>query len=479
VLWLITLISFSFSLSAAAVVLEPSKHDSGLYKYWAQFYTGSDLVTDDINQLEPSSLREVKVGVFDGEFDLKYLKNISDTPVFGNKLLFNTSESPHANLVWHLIAGYPRISGSSGPVSLEVLALAGEYSGVGKNLLSQKRNIDLANVSHENRPRFSNLIEESPKLSNPLLTETKFVCSSGNYYPGPADQVNDGPCILVGSMSPEGFVSGFSMEGEAVVVLAPSDRELLSHDGKSEQLFGGTSGASPQVTAALANIMHFKKFNHYTYEDLEMLLRRTAIPIPQIKNGKNGAGFLNSYQLYRVARLLRYSKISRDNINRAIQKLQGEAEERLNQVGQLDSSSEQWRNLRIAFHLGSQKIRKKAAMHLARIFSFQNLYRTANFYRNFATDFTKIRLEDLLQQKNRSQHASLRFWLDTQALSNSEIKKIFDRAKPFGRIAILGKFASDGVEEDFLVVNTADSGSLGETSVGEFAIYLLQAFYDK
>ena len=310
-----------------------------------------------------------------------------------------------------------------------------------------------------------------------MFKETRFVCSAGNYYPSPADDITEGPCIQVGSMSPEGFVSGFSMEGESVVILAPSDWEVLSHDGKQENSFGGTSGASPQVVAALANIMHFKKFNFYSYEDLKNLLTQTAIPLPQSKTLKNGAGFLNSYQLYRVARLLKFNKITINNINKAINTLHLEAKKNLLRAHRLESSPQQWKSLRIAFHLGSEFVRKQAAIQLAKLLESMQLYRTASFYYNFANNFSQLSLDDLLRQSSLRQHSSIRFWLDTQRLSNKDIKSIYDRAKPHGRVAILSKFASQTIERDFLILNSKDPSLFGETTVGEFASYLLGRFY--
>ena len=61
--------------------------------------------------------------------------------------------------------------------------------------------------------------------------------------------------IVVGSLDPSGFASKFSQSHQHVTVLAPSDSFItaLGVDGKFSK-FGGTSGAAPLVSGAIADL---------------------------------------------------------------------------------------------------------------------------------------------------------------------------------------------------------------------------------
>ena len=113
--------------------------------------------------------------------------------------------------------------------------------------------------------------------------------------------------ILVGSLSPYGFVSSFSQEGEEVYILAPSDHYIISHDQYGNpKLFGGTSGATPLVTGSLAAFEWLSGY-HPSPQEAKILLANTALPTlysQQIPR-RNGVGLLNTYKLGMVGKLLR------------------------------------------------------------------------------------------------------------------------------------------------------------------------------
>lgn len=111
--------------------------------------------------------------------------------------------------------------------------------------------------------------------------------------------------ILVGSLSPFGLVSGFSEESSLVTILAPSDFYLTSalnpeKEGKFAG-FNGTSGASPLVTGAIANVLTL--LPGLNYESVLKLIQKTVIPTLANKqtSAKNGAGLINAYFMARVA----------------------------------------------------------------------------------------------------------------------------------------------------------------------------------
>ena len=87
--------------------------------------------------------------------------------------------------------------------------------------------------------------------------------------------------------------------------LARVHHSLASYDSKGFSVFSGTSGATPQVTAAVANVISV--LSDLTKEEAKVLLQKTAVPIgvsfqvPQM----NGAGMLNTYKLAEVAKRLK------------------------------------------------------------------------------------------------------------------------------------------------------------------------------
>ena len=138
------------------------------------------------------------------------------------------------------------------------------------------------------------------------------VTAAGNEHPAPVTSIKtkaakDFDAIIVGSLSPSGWKSEFSREGEAVHIMAPSDWNMTStNDDGRYRRFGGTSGATPLVTAGLAGFEWLSGY-HPTAKEAKFLLEKTAIPTPHSheKPRKNGVGMLNSYKLGMVGKELR------------------------------------------------------------------------------------------------------------------------------------------------------------------------------
>ena len=138
------------------------------------------------------------------------------------------------------------------------------------------------------------------------------VSSSGNDFSDPLEKMKikaskNFDLILVGSFSPDGFVSGFSQSGEEVFILAPSD-DWITSAGKKGELrgFSGTSGAAPLVTGSLAGFEWLSGY-HPTAKEAKILLEKTAIPtLHSLERPRvNGAGLLNAYKIGEVAKRLR------------------------------------------------------------------------------------------------------------------------------------------------------------------------------
>ena len=111
--------------------------------------------------------------------------------------------------------------------------------------------------------------------------------------------------ILVGSLSPSGEPSEFSSYGEELTISAPSDHFLIStnREGMPEQ-FGGTSGAAPQVASALAA---FELLAGYplSVAESKRLLEKTALPNVNLPvPNAYGHGSLNAAFMAEIAKRL-------------------------------------------------------------------------------------------------------------------------------------------------------------------------------
>ncbi len=140
------------------------------------------------------------------------------------------------------------------------------------------------------------------------------VAAAENSHPKPLDPLKvkaskdkNFNMILVGNLGPSGHKWPDSQEGEEVHISAPSANFLTSsnNDGHYRR-FGGTSGAAPLVTGALAGFEWLSGY-HPTAEESKILLEKTAIktPISLKKPRKNGAGMLNSYKMAMVGEELK------------------------------------------------------------------------------------------------------------------------------------------------------------------------------
>ena len=132
------------------------------------------------------------------------------------------------------------------------------------------------------------------------------VMSAGNDYPY-TFTASDGEqlraivnnLITVGSCSPAGCVSRFSRAGKHLTIVAPSDHfiQTARHDPEHPVTFAGTSGATPLVSGALADVLSI--LPSLTTAEAQQLLRKTAIPTTL--DEEDGGGVINYYKLLRVA----------------------------------------------------------------------------------------------------------------------------------------------------------------------------------
>ena len=132
-----------------------------------------------------------------------------------------------------------------------------------------------------------------------IAQKTIVVASAGNVFPDPIEsgkrELFD-KMIIVGSTEPSGCVTLYSPSNDKVTICAPSgNRRVLQTTGEEDGsiAFGGTSGATPLVTGALADVLSF--LPTLTVSEARQMLQKTAII-----SGDNTA-VLNYYKLIRVA----------------------------------------------------------------------------------------------------------------------------------------------------------------------------------
>ena len=272
--------------------------DGDLSDYWAQEMTGADLLR---KELEKISLPQRKnwIAAFDTPGQDRHdisVKNIISgdgpqavLPELSNTAVHDTTDNDQYKSVF---ADYQT-------------QFPGDYMRHAENI--QKTAPHFINNSMKWREN-EVIYDVFKKLSPPSV----IVVGAGNDFPQELDKMQikaskELDIVLVGSLGPNGTASDFSQSGEEIHILAPSDTWLSSVGQHGEyKKFGGTSGAAPQVTGALAGFEALSGY-HPSTEEAKILLRKTAFPTlhsheePQM----NGAGLLNSFKLGEVAKRLK------------------------------------------------------------------------------------------------------------------------------------------------------------------------------
>ena len=279
----------SLPLNVKSCGLVPHSHnlmEGKLSDYWAQELIGSDLLREELKKT-PAPRKRNWISVFDS--------HIRKHNIMVKNLI--SDEGAHAVL--------PELG--EGKVRLFKTKFPGDYTKAADIVKADSPSFINNSMGWVGGEHDRNIYEAFQSLSPPSV----LVVAASNDYPKKLDRIKnqaskDFHAVVVGSLSPRGFVSTSSQEGEEVHILAPSDDYITSAVSGRYKKFSGTSGATPLVTGSLAGFEWLSGY-HPSGEEAKHLLEKTAIPTvhsheqPQ----KNGVGMLNSYQLGMLAKRLK------------------------------------------------------------------------------------------------------------------------------------------------------------------------------
>ena len=279
--------------------------DGQLTPFWAQEYVGADIARDFVRT--ERDLHNVEIGIVDNDYDLDAFPK--DRLSHNVEVPVHEKLADHGNGVTNLIIGPSPIGvAESGIVTLlQIADFHSHYAGTIEAI--QRTQPKVINISQEIRNSPDSKMEDAFQQ---ISEKSLLVVSAGNEFPSLVAPTIEGlkNAIVVGSLSPIGFPSSFSSEGINVSILAPSDLYGQSIRSSSMQAtsFGGTSGAAPLVSGALANVLSF--LPDLNSGEAKVLLEKTSIPtINTFEQPRmNGFGTLNGYKLVRVASRLTNDK---------------------------------------------------------------------------------------------------------------------------------------------------------------------------
>ena len=301
----LSLIFFLLSFSSSAVIVETS-FDRGNYietfgakrltTEWAQEYIGSDLVKEELRDL---NLGKVKLAIFDLGFEQDYvtLNRPIEVPPQLNRNRRMTAH--HGTSVASVING-PESYGHSEAIdliNLSAISFAGYYSFAFRNF---EQNNEYPKIISNSLGWGSDSIKEVAKKASDK--NILWFLASGNDWPTPVrDWEIDSEALLVGSFAPNGLTTFGTQLHDDMLILAPSNSELLAINGYGNRtLFGGTSGATPVVAATMANIATL--WPEVDRESTKKLLLHTSFASAENKLGNEKAPrLLNSYRAFKIA----------------------------------------------------------------------------------------------------------------------------------------------------------------------------------
>lgn len=284
--------------------------DGKLSDYWAQELIGSDLLKEELKK-NPHPEIPNWIAIFDSperQHDIKVKNLISDEGPHAVLPELGDEKIPLFDIFTRNIEGkrtiedYKKAKGYKSALSVFKTRFPGDYTSKAYHLRKRQPHFINNSVGWLDS---EDIYEVFKKLSPSSIVVT----GSGNDFPERIGNMKSKAsknfdAIIVGSFSPSGFVSDFSVSGKEVHIMAPSDNWISSadKDGKYKK-FRGTSGATPLVTGSLAGFEWLSGY-HPTSKQAKILLEKTSLPTlhshekPQL----NGKGLVNAYRLEEVGK---------------------------------------------------------------------------------------------------------------------------------------------------------------------------------
>jgi len=375
-----------------------------LSPYWAQELIGADLAKTFV--AAQNEIKEVRVAVQDQTINFDLLPQSRMEPGVAARFSVEQkaimlSSHTHATAVINLILG-------DGPFGVSESSRIVAFHKVdadpdGRSRLPIDNRLLAIESYAQTRPQLLNIstsvgneTDDSRAFAR-LSQKTILVAATGNDSTPLEPALKNFPGILVGNLSPVGVTERGSRSGPEVTIVAPSSTFLLSkfNDDPSKQSeggsnirpFGGTSGAAPLVTGALANGISI--IGDMTLAEAKRILCGSAIPILSTSESSvDGCGMVNAYKLVRVAKRLKDLgwPANRDSLLKNPQSFDFSAEAHsLLAKAKKQFQSRKCEDRKLAFEMLRQSYlldpRPESAELLAKVLESQGLDLNAAFYR--------------------------------------------------------------------------------------------------
>ncbi len=299
------LLLFLWSLISSAVASTGPVAILGekLSPLWAQEYSGSDLIREDLAQLEATS---IPLAVIDLGFEADHIQlsrgheDIHIPPQMNGR---RTMRAHHGTSVVNLLTGPNdiRVTDKAVLINLTAAIASSMYAYMIRGF---ERDAHYPRVVSNSLGWTSESIVEV--VNGAVDKGVLWFLAAGNAFPEPVRKHEiESKALLVGSYAPSGLTSFESQNHRDMLVLAPANEELLTIDGYGKRHnFGATSGATPIVAGTVINLLSVLPI--LDKESVVKIIKKTAFKSVENKLGfKEMPGLLNGYLAYRVVKRLR------------------------------------------------------------------------------------------------------------------------------------------------------------------------------
>ena len=311
ILFIINILIYSANSFAACELFESginAPHGrENLTKFWAQEYTGADLVREELQAMD-LKIKDNLLEVWDSKLDdpNKHGERVAQL-IIGP---YQSALIPREESVRYKDVEHER--GQMEPADKFVklfneCRLRGSCPNFINNSMSWLRDNGIKNAVS--------------KISN---HGTLLVTSAGNgrrmVERGKRELARQKKIILVGNTNKLGFPAKYTDFAPEVSVSAPSDDSLTTYDYDGNlKNFSGTSGSAPQVLASLASFSIVTGLKIDARLALKLFEKSSLSVVPKPNN--IGGGSLNAYKIFHIAKIAK-KKCSRSyGKKRCIEKL--------------------------------------------------------------------------------------------------------------------------------------------------------------